>query len=290
MSAVPTLTPGEARGILYARAGAAKFGLSARPAAPALAPLVERYWIVTWDLRGQEPYPQRVLPAPVVNLTFGPGAFTRVTGVDRGVSCCVLAGSGRIFGVRFRPGGFHAFLRAPVSSITDRHVPIPRVFGAAGVAAIGEVRDADRAGAGDAELARVVDRFLCGLGAELEPAARAAAELVEQVAADRGCTRVDGLARLAGVSSRTLQRLFATYVGVSPKWVIRRYRIHEAARRVAAAADPEVRVDWTQLAVDLGYCDQAHFTRDFTAMVGTPPDRYARDCAAAGAPGGADAG
>jgi AraC-like DNA-binding protein len=83
--------------------------------------------------------------------------------------------------------------------------------------------------------------------------------------------RVDQLADGLGLSVRRLQRLFAEYVGVTPKWVLRRARLHEAAAR----ADRGVGIDWAALAADLGYADQAHLTRDFTAVVGAPPGRYA---------------
>jgi AraC-like DNA-binding protein len=67
-----------------------------------------------------------------------------------------------------------------------------------------------------------------------------------------------------------MQRLFADYVGVSPKWVILRYRIHEALERA------ESEVEWARLAADLGYSDQAHLVRDFTQTVGVSPTAYAR--------------
>ena len=73
------------------------------------------------------------------------------------------------------------------------------------------------------------------------------------------------------MTARSLQRLFADYVGVSPKWVMRRARLHEAAER----ADSGEPVDWAALASDLGYADQAHLTRDFTVTIGVPPARYA---------------
>nr|BFE68666.1 hypothetical protein GCM10020092_019670 [Actinoplanes digitatis] len=69
-----------------------------------------------------------------------------------------------------------------------------------------------------------------------------------------------------------MQRLFADYVGLGPKWVIRRYRLHEVGERLAAGAD----IDWARLVGELGYADQAHFTRDFTAMFGEPPTVYAQ--------------
>lgn len=75
------------------------------------------------------------------------------------------------------------------------------------------------------------------------------------------------------VSKRTLQRIFSQYVGVGPKWVIKRYRLHEAADQLAGGNV----VDWPRLALDLGYFDQAHFIKDFKAMVGRTPTEYARN-------------
>jgi transcriptional regulator GlxA family with amidase domain len=90
------------------------------------------------------------------------------------------------------------------------------------------------------------------------------------MAADRALVRVDQVARRAGMSIRTLQRLFASYVGVSPKAVLARYRLQDAA----AAIDAGEVVDLADLATSLGWFDQAHFSRDFRAVVGMPPSAY----------------
>ncbi|HEX2047554.1 MAG TPA: DUF6597 domain-containing transcriptional factor [Acidimicrobiales bacterium] len=76
----------------------------------------------------------------------------------------------------------------------------------------------------------------------------------------------------AGLSVRQLQRRFGDHVGVSPKAVVRRYRLYEAAERARSGRE----VDWAVLAAELGHSDQAHLTRDFSATVDMPPDRYAR--------------
>jgi len=101
--------------------------------------------------------------------------------------------------------------------------------------------------------------------------AEQAAHVVALITSDSPLQRVDQLPAASGLSVRSLQRLFADYVGVSPKWVMRWARLHEAAAR----ADGGEPVDWAALARDLGYADQAHLTRDFTATIGVPPSRYA---------------
>ena len=67
---------------------------------------------------------------------------------------------------------------------------------------------------------------------------------------------------------------------MSPKWVLRRYRLHEAA----AALAREQHRPWADVAADLGYFDQSHFIRDFTAAIGMTPVAYAQACRARRAP------
>lgn len=230
-----------------------------------LSPFVQHYWYIEWDLA--EPFHQRVLPHPSVNLTFHRAAHG-ITGVVRGLHVAELTGRGRVLGVQFRPAGFAPYLGADMSTITGRRLPIDDVFGTAGAALDRAVLDAPD----EQAMLRLVDDFLQLVRPDRDPAAEAATAAVALAAADTELTRVDDLAARAGYHPRSLQRLFARYVGVGPKWVIRRYRIHEALERADAGAE----VDWARLAADLGYSDQAHFVRDFSTTVGISPGRYRR--------------
>nr|WP_239523257.1 helix-turn-helix transcriptional regulator [Geodermatophilus normandii] len=90
------------------------------------------------------------------------------------------------------------------------------------------------------------------------------------MAADRDLVRVDQVAALAGTSTRSLQRLFAGYVGVNPKAVLARYRLQDAA----AAIDGGEVTDLAGLAASLGWFDQSHFSREFRSVVGVTPSAY----------------
>jgi len=232
---------------------------------PDLAPFVSRYWFAAWDLRGQSPYRQLIVPYPNVHLSFVSDTAAAVHGVARGHVFRVLEGAGRVFGVAFRPGCFRPFLRSSVSMITGRSVAAREIFGPdVPQRAMAETAD-------EAEMVHVVERFLRAHLPRPDPMAQAVAGIVARIAAEPGIARVDTLADRLDTSVRRLQRLFAGYVGVGPKWVIRRYRLHDVTERLATG----VAVDWARLAAELGYADQAHFTRDFTAMVGESPTRYA---------------
>jgi len=259
------------RGVLRPGAAAAAFALARHQPPGDLAPFLDFCWILRWDLRGQPDHEQTILPFPNVNLAFeesGAGIY----GVDTRLFTRRLSGTGKALGIRFRPGGFRPFWGAPVSELTDRVVPAESLFGAAASRACARVMAAE----GDAEMIGHAAELLAGVRPEPDPAVHQAvdqaAALVALIAEDPALRRVDQLAAVSGLTVRGLQRLFADYVGVSPKWVMRRARLHEAA----LAADGGEPVDWAQLAADLGYADQAHLSRDFTATLGVSPTRYQR--------------
>jgi AraC-like DNA-binding protein len=101
---------------------------------------------------------------------------------------------------------------------------------------------------------------------------RLAAEIVDAIAVDRELTTVERVAAHWRLGMRTLQRLFSDEFGIGPKWVINRFRLHEALEQMQQGRD----VRWSELALELGYSDQAHFIRDFKALVGRTPADYAR--------------
>ncbi len=256
------------RGVLRPEQAAQRFTLAQHPPSAALAPFVDYYWIVRWDLRGESDFEQTILPHPNVHLAFEePEAG--IFGVVGGLFTRRLSGLGKGMGVRFHPGGFHPFLGASISALTGRVVPAVRHFGPAVEHTRKMIMTPD---AGDLEMISHAEAFLCSVRPDPDPAARHAADLVAMITGDPGLRRVSQLSVASGLTARSLQRLFAEYVGVSPKWVMRRARLHEAAQR-ASGGEP---IDWAELAADLGYADQAHLSRDFTATLGVSPTQYAR--------------
>ncbi|WP_019629871.1 AraC family transcriptional regulator [Actinomadura atramentaria] len=255
------------RGVLYPEQHRPRVSVATYPPGDGLAPFVEYYWHVRWDLSATpgEPYETQVLSHPNVHLVFEEPAPV-LYGVQRTMFTRRLTGAGHVLGVRFRPGGFRPPWPGTAAELTDRRVPAADVLGPA-VDAMNARVLADPTDTGAVE-----DFLRPFLPDAPSPAAAQAAEIVRRITADPSLTRVDGIAAEEGVSVRTLQRLFAEHVGVSPKWVLRRARLHEAAARAHAGTA----VDWSALAAELGYSDQAHLTRDFTAAVGVPPSRYAR--------------
>lgn len=256
-------------GVLHASAAGTRFTLNRYPPPADLAPFIDFYWVVRWDLTGQPAYEQAILPLPNVNLAFE-ASGAAVYGVDTKIFTRRLSGTGKALGVRFRPGGFRPFRTEPVRTLNDQVLPARQVFGPAADEACRRIMSED---ADDGAMQSAASTLLRDFGASPDPLIDQAASLVKRITEDQSLRRVAQLADLSGLSERRLQRLFADYVGVSPKWVMRRARLHEAALRAEASGPASV--DWAALATDLGYSDQAHLTRDFTATLGVSPSRYA---------------
>jgi len=256
---------------------------------PAGAQIVERFWTLRFDV----PFPQvqPLLPHPCANIAFGT-ADPGVHGPPRRRDDHRIAGRGWVLGAKLRPGALVAMGLGDGPALVDAVLPIGAVFGDPGRAvadAISSDPRADREAAPDA-------------GPAIDPAADPAADLrarstliegllqrylpiadetwpdfidvIATILADRSLVRVSQVARVSGWSARTLERWFGHYLGLSPAWVLSRYRLQDAADVLAGAEHYHL----ADLSAELGYYDQAHFTRAFTSAVGMPPGTYARWC------------
>lgn len=272
---------GEA-GIVDPAAARRAFELVRLEPAPDLADVVERHWVIRWDLPPGAEFTQTVIPHPHANVVAEADVFA-AHGIPSGLFDRTLRGSGAVVGTKLRPGALRLLVDHPDSVRPDVVLPAERVLGpaagTAGAAAVLAARDGR-----DAEAVAAVTPLLLA-AAERGRTRRSAAALAQ--VADVLSAVVSGavgphatvpdLATLAGTTPRTLQRLFAQWVGVSPKWVLARHRVHVAAE--ALAADPSA--DLAMLATTVGYYDQAHLGADFARVLGTTPAAYARRCARA---------
>jgi AraC-like DNA-binding protein len=254
------------RGVLNPDAIGRQFSLERRPPPDDLAPYVDSHWLVTWDLRGREPFRSQVLPHPCVHLVFEPGGAA-VHGIAHERFERRLTDAGWAVGTKFRPAGFQPFSGRAMPELTDHVRGLADVFGDDGA----RLQHACPPQLGPGHALAQVHRFL---RERLPDAADRRRELTAAIVADMLSAtpreRVADVAARHHISERTLQRLFATYVGIGPKWVLQRYRLHEAVEQLQARAE----IDWARLALDLGYFDQAHFTNDFRALVGRTPAEY----------------
>lgn len=96
------------------------------------------------------------------------------------------------------------------------------------------------------------------------------ATIIEVLGSDTSLRTVSATARMFGMSERSLQLLFQTYVGTSVKQIISRRRLLEAVSHIKS----QPHRTWAATAIELGYNSQSHFSRDFRQIIGLTPSEY----------------
>lgn len=238
-----------------------------------LSGLVRRFWVPVWSLPPGEVSVQRVLQYPVCQVVVAPD-YARLVGPRVGMSRQELAGVGWAFGTMLQPAAGALLAGGPMRGMVDRDLDLADVGCLDGVALAASVRavlqddPADRAA--QATAAGLLHDALATL-LPVDAEGELANAVVAHVEHDPTVLRVGDIQDRFGLGERRLQRLCARRIGLHPKFLIQRRRLHEAAVRLA---DPD-RPGLAELAVELGYADQAHFHRDFQLVTGLTPSQYA---------------
>jgi AraC-like DNA-binding protein len=258
------------RGLVGRAGSTSMFDLDRWAPSDATARFVEHFWSVSWDLREQGPLDSTVITFPSLHLTHEwgddgprhgfPLPNTLLHGVVKRVFRTTISERGAVVGARFRPGGFTARFGRDAAALTGRVQPVDdELFG-------GAIHLNDDVDAASTRLDELI-----GDCTGLDATYVSLTQLVNRIRDDDRLHRVEQVMQHSPWSARTTQRVFRRYVGVPVKWVLCRYRLQQAALEIEC----EPGVDHADLAVRLGWYDQAHFINDFRAMLGTTPGEYA---------------
>jgi AraC-like DNA-binding protein len=217
-------------------------------------------------------------PSIVVNLgrRMGPD---RVWGNAGALSANVLGpmtavapppprGHAVMVGVYFQPARALPFTGLPLSELTDRILPLDKLWGPTSADLPAELDAMSEAARIDRLESHLVER-LCR---RREPGTRIDVPgLAAWARRSRGQVSVERLAEAAGVSRQHLTRVFHELVGVSPKLYCRMARFRSALGLAAAGE----RGGWAGVAAALGYADQSHMIAEFREFSSLTPQQIA---------------
>lgn len=216
---------------------------------------------------------QRALQYPVCLIVVAPDYATLI-GPTTGLSTRELEGEGWAAGVMLQPAAGALLLDGPI--VPDTATDLATLTTLDGAALTTEVRAAMAPGPSDPDRQ---ERAILAVEAALAALLPVDEEglfvnaVVEYVEGDPQVRRVGQICEKFAISERSLQRLAARRIGLSPKWLIQRRRLHEASERLREAGS----VDLARVAADLGYADQAHFGRDWRRVTGLTPGEFAAE-------------
>jgi len=230
---------------------------------------IEHYWLISWNLPEGIKHKQDVIPHPNTHLTFLKNN-SHIQGICKQKYTHTLEGNGNIVGIKFKPAGFFPFAekaKLELSNICNKTIDINRIF---------NISDIDKAEQHVLQLDEPIDKInyldqlLFSQQLKTDENIITLNEIVASIEVDPEIMKVSDICNKFIMEPRHLQRLFVKYIGVNAKWVINRFRMHDALTSVEANES----IDWAMLAIKLGYYDQAHFIKDFKGLIGKTPKNY----------------
>ncbi len=187
------------------------------------------------------------------------GPHTKCFAIDTDEQTCVV-------GISFRAGGAVPFLGLPSDELHNQHVDLEGLWGRLSR----ELRERTlAAGTPEAKL-RTVELGLLERAAGMFDGQPVVEYAVEKFLRRPAALRVNEVADRTGFSKRRFIELFKQHVGMTPKLFCRVRRFQQVLRRITSGKP----VNWSDLALDGGYFDQAHFIHDFRAFSGVNPSKY----------------
>lgn len=251
-------------GVLHQRQSAELYQLRRYFPDPALAELIEQFWLVDWDLRGQAAHIQQNLPDPNFHLFVSNGKVTMPGPVSKSYSY-EMQGKGQIIGVKFALGALAEKLNFKPADFIDRQIDVQQIFNLDTSRLLSELSAANS----DQQIVAILQS--CFLPFAIRPSLQRTRvrQLVELIKQHSDITRVELLSERSEISVRAIQRCFLRYLGINPKWLIRKYRLHQALELLEQQS-----VEVADLVGSLGYTDQSHLIRDFKEFLGLTPAAY----------------
>lgn len=233
-----------------------------------------REWLPPADLRGSltclwlsvvgedGPTVTNVLPDGCADLIWQGGHGGYVAGPDTRPAPAELPAGTIIVGARFRPGAGGPALGLPLALLRDQRVDLidclPRLA---------------RQLPADLSPHIALDRVTRLTGQLVSDGPPDAMVLLGTRLLAAGRTPVAWLGSTLAVSERQLLRRFDAAVGYGPKMLHQVLRFRWVLAQLSAAAGAP---DLAAVALQAGYADQAHMTREMTRLAGRPPAALAR--------------
>jgi AraC-like DNA-binding protein len=171
-----------------------------------------------------------------------------------------------VTGLRLRPGHGERLLGTSAHELTRAPVTLRDLWRGVTSHEIEQIANTPRWGDRLRLLEQVVLRRVASRPS-IDPMVSKALQFVE---ATQGRISVDGLLARLDVGARHLERKFRQHVGLAPKKLCQIAQIRHALELVRRQSGP----NWSRIAVDCGFYDQAHFIRHFKAVTGITPKAY----------------
>ena len=169
-----------------------------------------------------------------------------------------------IIGIKFFPAGAKHFIQSDLNAFKDNLSSLKQHFTKESLGYIEEINSTTP----QDKLLLLIFQFL---QTNYRPVLRSPIDkALKLMEASKGFSNISELARACNFSDSQFRKRFNQEVGLSPKTYTKILRVknaHSILRRRNT-------LNFTQIAYELGYCDQAHFIKDFKSLAHITPGKY----------------
>ena len=229
-----------------------------------LSNLVEQYWLVNWDLGGEHIHTQKNLPDPNPHLFFD-GTSLKLLGPVSKVYQYQMQSNGAITGVKFAIGALAELIQMPMTDLVDKELIPDSVLPVNSSKIIAQLQQVNT----DEEAIEVLEANLSGLIIQSSEKRQIVENIFRQIKHNNDIHTVAELSSAVNLSTRTIQRYCQQYIGLSPKWLLRKYRLHQMLAQIEQGES-----DVISLVERRDYTDQAHLIKDMQQILGITPSQY----------------
>ncbi len=249
------------------------------PPHPCLTKIVDYYWI---EQNGSNRV--RVLPDGTASIVFNLGSPVNVFWINgdyRNLDNQFMIGTQKkyyileevnntfLVGIKFTQGGAYHMIKKPMKEYSNKLVDLQEVVDCD----IKEIRKQIRKARDSSEIKKLLDYFMLIKTDMLDGNIKVVDNALKEVKENSSPALIKSFCEKENISNKHLITLFNKKVGLSPKILQRLNKF----TKVIYAVQNRKQFNWTQLAYEFNYYDQAHLINEFKSFSGISPKEYCRN-------------
>jgi AraC-like DNA-binding protein len=250
-----------------------------------LSQYVKHYWAIEDCVPNESEHIQRIVPSGLMELMFflceKPKSLdvkksisenTILSGQQKGYYDIAVSGKLSLFSISFQPYGAKLFFGIPSNEFFDQNIPLKYLVKDIVEKLEFQLYEADTF----EKKICLAENFLIN---RLQNSSKQynINRIIKSVALinqTHGLIDIDSLSSFACLSRKQYERIFAEYIGSTPKQFLRTVRFQSTLHK----KDKNKGIHLTELAYNCGYYDQSHMINDYKLLTGITPSQYFSEC------------
>lgn len=174
------------------------------------------------------------------------------------------SGASNILGIKLKPTALTQLMDLEMALLTDRVISLQE----SGIRKLNILDELIRGAQDHAVRINIINEKFLEWSASMKVQV-SVEKAIDAILSSNGVITVAAMCEQCKLSERQAERLFKKFIGLSPKFytrVIRFSNIFQVAQ--------EKKLSWSEVGLEAGFYDQAHFIKDFKEFTGEDPSHY----------------